>query len=441
MDYTEQGVGSRKSLLPVEWTKASNFDHETPVPVEDAQYERIDAFVGPVGGVVGDGPFTFEIPPQNDAYLVMSTIALYVKAKVVRTNDADLIDADDVGPVNSLGTAMWEQCEILVNDRLLNPASAANSHYKSFIETVLSYEKSAEKTHLRTQLFAMDTAGQFETFTAANTGFTERAVVVKNSREFDMYSPIMADFLRANNHLAPGHKLTIKLTKAPDNFMLCGGTGVPSTYKLNILDMQLHYDRIRLRETIATPKIERYLITGSVLKRFPVAQNMQTANLRIFNGGTMPKTVICGMVRTTGVEGTLNRNPFYFHHFNVSELQLVINGRQVPAAPFKPNFGTTPKLVTREYSALFRNTGSFRMDRGNLVDRTLWESGLTLFAWDLTIDRCNGFHLHQSPEGVIDLNLTWRQALTNPITVIVYLAFDECYIRPKDQTEFIRQVI
>ena len=441
MDYTEQGVGTRKSLVPVEWTKASNFDHETPVPVEDAQYERIEATVKPVGGATGDGPYTFEIPSQNDSYLVMSTIGLHVTAQVKRSDGTNLVEADDLGPVNSLGTVMFENVEIMVNDRLLNPASAANSHYKSYIETVLSYEKSAESTHLRSQLFAMDTAGKFETFTEDNKGFTERAVVVKNSRTFDMFSPIMADFLRANNHLAPGHKLTIKLTRAPDAFLLCGPAALPSTYKLHILSMELHYDRIRLRESVPTPRIERYLMTGTVLKKFPIAQNMQTETLKIHNGGVKPKTVIVGMVRTSAAEGTLRRNPLYLEHFNVSELQLKIDGKPVPSAPYKPNFNVTPKLVNREYSALFRNTGAFRMDRGNLIDRVMWESGCTLFAWDLTVDRCNGFHLHQSTEGVIELDLTWRQALTNPITVLVYLAFDECYIRPKGETEFIRQVI
>ena len=441
MELTEFGVGNRKTNIPFELTKASNFDHETPVPIEDAQIERLDNFVRPVSGVSGGGPYLFEIAAQEDTYLVMSTIALEVTAQITRTDDTDLQATDTVGPINSLGTTMWEQIEVSLNDKLLNPASSANAHYKSYIETILSYDKTAGETHLRSQLFAMDKEDLFETYTNENTGFVERATLVKESRTFDMYSPIMADFLRSNNNLAPGHKLSIKLTRASDNFCLLAPDGVPSTYKIVILDMRLFYDRIRLREIIAPPRVERYLTTGTVLKKFPIAQAMQTANLQIFTGGVKPKTIVVAMVRTTACEGTLRRNPFYFQHFNVSSLMLRIDGKMLPSEPYKPRFDTTPKRVMREYSSLFRNTGSLKMDRGNLLSLVKWCGGQTLFAWDLTPDMCNGFHLHNSGTGTIELALEWRQGLTNPITVLVYMTFDECYTRAAGETDFEREVI
>jgi hypothetical protein len=386
-EYSEFGIGSKKSLIPLELTKASNFDHDTPVPIEDAQAQCIDGFVSPVGGCVGDGPYLFEIPAQEDTYIVMQTIGLHVTAQVVRANDANLIAGDVVTVVNSLGTVMWEQVEVLVNDRQLNPQSYSNTHYKSYIESILSYDKNATTTHLTTQLFIMDESGKFEVFNDTNRGFKERFSVTKLSRTFDMYSPLTSDFLRANNFLAPSNKLSIKLTRAKDSFLLVGAENLPTNYKLKIKDMKLFYDRIRLRETIPRPRVERYLVTGTELKKFPIAQELQTATLKVFNGGVKPKTIIMGQVVTTAVEGTIHDNPFNFQPFNLNFLQLRVDGRQVPSTPYKPDFASNPKLARREYSALFRNTGSFRMDRGNLVDYSTWCNSACLFAWDLTEDK------------------------------------------------------
>ena len=112
MDYQELGLGTRKTSVPVQLAKASNFDHDTPFSIEMAQVGRVEGYVGPTGGVTDSGPYTMEIPAQEDTYLMMNTLGLYVKAQVLRANGNVMNQDDVVAPLNCIGTTMWENVEV-----------------------------------------------------------------------------------------------------------------------------------------------------------------------------------------------------------------------------------------------------------------------------------------------------------------------------------------
>ena len=41
----------------------------------------------------------------------------------------------------------------------------------------------------------------------------------------------------------------------------------------------------------------------------------------------------------------------------------------------------------------------------------------------------NGYHLHSSPRGQIDLSITWDVELPNAVTVLYHLTFDEVLMK------------
>lgn len=85
---------------------------------------------------------------------------------------------------------------------MLNASSSSHANYKAYLETILSYDKTAKDSHLRAQIFAMDTPGHYNTKllegepNEINKGYKERNVMIRNSRTFDVISPIQSDFLR-----------------------------------------------------------------------------------------------------------------------------------------------------------------------------------------------------------------------------------------------------
>ena len=58
MDYQELGLGARKTSVPVQLAKASNFDYDSPLVIESAQIGRIECYAMPTGGVTESGPYT-----------------------------------------------------------------------------------------------------------------------------------------------------------------------------------------------------------------------------------------------------------------------------------------------------------------------------------------------------------------------------------------------
>ena len=333
MSSTPIGVGSHGPSF--QKGQPYNFSHAMPIIVEDTQVERLDGFITPTGGVVGDGPYEFNVPAVNDAYLMLGNLSLYMKAKVVKGN-GEVIDngtANKVAPVNCLGTTLWQHVEVLLNDYVINSGSSTNAHYKGYLETMLSYDVSSRVSHLRAQIFSEDTPGKFDTMVGGdreNKGWGERQKIVKGSESFDFMAPITADFLRSDKHLAPGNKLTIKLYKARNEFIL-NTTDNNADYKLVIQDLKLYYERIRLKENIAPPSVERYLFNRTELKRYPLPDNMTRYHINLHQGGKMPKQIIIAQVLTSAAEGEYNENPFFFQHFNLNHLCLKVNGQRVPS--------------------------------------------------------------------------------------------------------------
>jgi hypothetical protein len=48
-----------------------------------------------------------------------------------------------------------------------------------------------------------------------------------------------------------------------------------------------------------------------------------------------------------------------------------------------------------------------------------------LFAYDLSGDLCNGYHKHPTDTGFVDIELHFKTALPDNITVVIYATYDE----------------
>ena len=60
--------------------------------------------------------------------------------------------------------------------------------------------------------------------------------------------------------------------------------------------------------------------------------------------------------------------------------------------------------------------------------------GYTLFSFDLTSDKCNGFHLHETTTGIIDLEILFSKPLKEAITVVCYTAYESMVAITKERT-------
>jgi hypothetical protein len=404
--------------------------------LEDTQEHAFSAYTRPLGGYDNEGPYEFHLDPAGDSFLMPSTLTLETRCKVVKANGTDLGNQDIVAPVNNLAGVMWEKVYIEMNETTNNGTASERTHYKNILETLMSYDSDARQTHLVMQLFSLDTPGKYETFTndeaAGNKGFVWRYNRVKNSRVFDMIAPISSDFLRTSKHIAPGNKLKITLTKAPDAFLL--NTDSNNQYKIVFTEMKLRYNRIRAK--VATPSLERYPFTRSELKRFTVPANLLRKSIDIQSGGVIPKMIVLFMVDTAAAVGNFKRNPFNFKHYDLKNHCLRVNGKIVPSDSLTPNFLSDPPTFLRELAYTYRNTGVFRMDRGNSISMDGFKGGQFIIAHDLNPDLCNGYHLHKSEMGNVIADFEWATALPEAISIYAYCVYECMYTHKPGTLDF-----
>ena len=370
---------------------ADQFDYFSQIPLEVAQVGCIDGYVRPVSGINDTGPFTFVLEPQSHSFLKLNSLNLYAKYRVVKADGSKLDDDEDVAIVNNFASSVWRQTEVLLNDVEWYGGSAVMSNMKSYLETILSYEESSRDTHLRTSLFHMDSPGKFDTF-ADNTGYTKRKAYIAKSREFDCVCPLNHDFVRNKNHLMPGVKLSVRLSRASDEFLLL--TSTDNAYKLEIKELRLYYERLQLTPAMTTKIMStsphNMLGNRTEMKSFALPTGLTEKTITLTNGGILPKTLVVVQVDTAALHGGFKSNPFNFKHNKLNRINLRVNGTSVPSDGYRPDF--TNDLVMREYNALFMNTGIYRVDRGNCVSLEAFKGGSTIMVWDLTEDKCAMHH-------------------------------------------------
>ncbi len=133
------------------------------------------------------------------------------------------------------------------------------------------------------------------------------------------------------------------------------------------------------------------------------------------------------------MNGDYKLNPFNFQHFDCNFIALRVNGLQIPAKGYRPNF--EKKIVRRELRSLYDNIGvnDASDDAGCNLNVEDFIGGSTLFSFDLTPDKCNGFHLHESMTGIVDLEILFANPLTDAITVLCYTSYESMVAITKER--------
>ncbi len=265
-----------------------------------------------------------------------------------------------------------------------------------------------------------------------NVGFEERYNIAGDSHTFDMTVPICHDAFELDNHIGPGNRISITLSRYPDAFLLNSYMGELYHYKLVIDEMKLWIHTLERTEKIPPPMVERYMMTETQLHKQLVGMHAPAINYRLFSGGVMPKTIVLAMAPTESLNGRYNRNPFLFHHFFAKKIALKINGEEYPTGGLTFDFDSPNSEYSHGYTWMFQNSGTDESNKGNCVSWRHFEGGAFLVPFDLTPDKCNGLHNHNAEVGYIDVEINWARPTNMSITVLALLVFNKVLINDKN---------
>lgn len=414
---------------------AEYYSYHEPINVETAQLSYSEIKVTPQNGM-GSDPFEFHIETVNGSFLCLHNMYLYFRGRVVRQDGSPIGSGEEVSLINNPLMSMWRSIETKLGNSTVNPSSSYHIPYKAMLPTLLSYDPNKNSGTLSTSLFIMDEPGLYDVLSDENDGYHERRQRIANSAEFDLCGPICVDFLKSNNFLAPGKKMTLKFTRASNEFLFL--TNTAGEYKLEIKALAIYGRRIKvdpsiIRSILRPMSPQQYIVPFTEVKEYALPAGIRSWNTKIYSSHTLPSHIIVAQVATAAAVGSKSRNPFNFQHFDLNLINLRLNGIRVPNEPLEPDFEN--ELIMRSYLHMFMNSGKYRMDDGNCISEEQFKDGSTIFPFDLTPDQCLNFHKHRSVSGVLELEIAWAQPLPEGVTVLIHASSEQVILLGEDSVQ------
>jgi hypothetical protein len=119
-----------------------------------------------------------------------------------------MIDSDKhVAPVNLLLASLFSDVLLTIGDKIIEGGDHMYP-YKSYISTLLNYEKNVKKTHLRAAGFVMDEDTKFDSST--NKGHLQR---IPAHTTFELMGSINLGFFLQSKYMLPKVNLQLKLSR------------------------------------------------------------------------------------------------------------------------------------------------------------------------------------------------------------------------------------
>ena len=416
------GVASRQRTAFEAYTESA--DLFSPFSYEKATKKAREASYRPIN-LNSDGPFDFYIPHEGDLYLNPSTLRLHGTYKVVKlvNGKETVIDDDDkITPVNLSPLSFFQSLEIDFQGQIVSFISTPLHHYKSYIETILSYDKNSQETHLAASRW--------------NSTPATRKDWIKGSKAVDFSIDLHSDLASTEKFWPNKLDINIRLNRAPSSFSIIAEarqSGTHPTYKIIFTDLILTIDKVLLdSETLAkheksfnSGSLATYPFSKTVIKTKQIGKDLSYAKIENLFMNELPNSCVVAMVDSDAFNGGLENDPFKFEHFNLSHIQFDYNSEIIPPLGIDVNFKTGKEQMMRAYRRLFDHTGVGTGNITNAITPELFKTNMCLFPVDFTPDRCLGYHTHLKENGTLGLELKFSQPLAKNITVLVFATFDD----------------
>ena len=332
--------------------------------------------------------------------------------------------------------ALWNNIEVSINGLMVSFVSSPIANYKAYLETILSYNELAAKTHLIGSRFLMDEAGDFSK-TAAKTGGNQekRMKWFEKSNSVDFSFPLASDILRIDKYLMDRVALDIKLSRVSDEFLIVQDKTDTKNYFIKIEKLSLVVRHIGLdpqfveyvNKQLDQGKRARYPLMRTVLKSRIIQKGESYTPIVDIFSGRLPSSIYFGFVKNSAFKGNKNENPFDFQHFDIGSISLLVNSRTYPSTRYTPKFtdDVNTSKIMREYMGLMQNIGASGNNEAPLVTLENFHSGCTIFGFDLSPDNCGNYHVHGDERGTMNIELQWSTPTTEPLSLIVYGVFHD----------------
>lgn len=373
-----------------------------------------------------DAPIEFSIPASGTEYLDLSHTRIRIRVQILTEKGEAVGEKSNVAPINNFAHSLFSSVQILLNNKSIT-SHGVNYSYRSILENILNYGNEAKSTHLTSSLYYKDTAGSMNAIDA-NLGYVKRREFARQG-EFDLESTIHSDLFNTNRYLINGVHLQLKMYRSKAEFALMTTAEDTNTYKIKITDATLLVRKLKVSDALliahATTMLHhscKYPIVRCEVKNFNIPKGLFSYVFDNVILGQIPQRVGIAFVTSASYNGELKSNPYNFQHFNHNFLNISTDST-VHITPLKPDYKR--KLYIQSYNTLFSGTGINWSDSGNDISRDEFAKGYNINIFDLTPDQSSSDAHHSQPNtGSLRVEVQFEKALTEPITAIVFLEYN-----------------
>ena len=400
----------------------------TQTAVEKIYYQQ----VLPISQLSDSSPIQFTVTGQNGMEFIDTRNSfMSIKARIVKGDGSDIQAAEYVGPVNLLAHALFDQVDVTIQGKFITSATG-HYPYKAMIQTLLKYGNDAKTSQLTNQMFFKDTPGFIDSDDAKsgsgkNLGLITRADLFSNSKLVHMIAPIMHDAFQLDRYLLNQTAVNVKFYRSKPEFYLTSDTVSP-TYKIKIEEMVLHICKIQVNPAVIVAQNRalektnaKYPFIKTEVRMSAISQGQVNFNMDNVCQGIKPNKIVLGFVKSRSVAGTYSTSPWNFQGFDLSELNVSIDGIPAHGNPIRVSFNQTTGTDTAEaFHWLTSSAGKWVSNEGNQLTPDDLANGYALYAFDLEPSFQDRNYLSLIKQGIVRVSANFTKPLPTTVCCVIY---------------------
>lgn len=413
---------------------------EAPIIQTSIKDQRL-VEIPPLNALQHNAPFEFlTMGGEGESqYVDLMTSFFEFKIRFVTQDNKAPDDDEGISCIQNLAHSMFSRIDLSLNDKLINDPNHLYP-YRAYFKDLFTASSDTESNLLEVQGWCdRDEAGEEEMSNYEIASSDEDSCGSKRAKarhdwigtgqSITLIMKPHLDLFENSKFILPGIKIRIKFTPNHPNFVIKRGSG-SSTYKFDIQEARFHCRFVQassphdlsIIDSLKTLGCIRMRFNRIMLKQMHIPQGCTNANLDNIYFGAIPKRITFAMVSDAAFAGDHKQNPLNFKPFGLSYLAVYVNGKTYPNPPFQPTWNDRGYI--REYflsldamNKTFKsNTNCFSLDE--------FESGYTIFAFDLTAHRNSENITSDQGTGNVRIVVRFRQPLDNAVAAIIQAEYD-----------------
>lgn len=436
--------------LKAETQIPAQFNYWTEKLISSVTTGLVHDLINPVSGFEArhSGTLKFHIP-GNENFTDLNNSFIKLVLKITGTGQGTGIDASmakilttGLGPINNIAHSIFQSVRVKLGGQEIT-LSDNNYPYKAYLQLLTETSKEAQRTYFEVTGWRKDTAGKMDETSITEDSSTKllscanEGLLYRRQNYFDEATATGEFMIKPHTGICfqnlaifPFADIEFELTRHdnPKFYLMSKMDDDKQDFKIEILEATYIVRRNTVQASFLA-NLEKMLAVHPAQFIFPdvhstpytISSNVSNyINENLFHGN-VPRKINFVMVASDAYNGTGKKNPFSFHHFNLTSMRLLKNGIPFPWPETKMNFTSTPKQVTEAYHKLFTASGAEYSDQVINITRAEFANGYTILSNLMTNDQ--NFFIDQNAMSMnrpsqIKIELRFSQNLQESVQLI-----------------------